>query len=88
MTQASELIYRRILSVETQIENARREDNRIQLTRLEGVRQAYVVDLMDVLNDEGRAVSRRSTDKFTPLSLPGTEEWIISRKEETLIDAV
>lgn len=80
-TLASELIYSRIVSVETQMHRAKEKGDQRRLAELESVRQAYVVDLKDVLNQESQFSNRRRGDKFNSLSLPDTEKWIENRRQ-------
>ena len=77
---ASDQILRRIEGVDLQIQKASESNDETKVAELSSVRRAYIVDLMDVLNEEGRLLQRRSTDTFKPYSLPDVEQFIKDRR--------
>lgn len=85
---ASAKIQRRILSVEQQMARAEEGDDRVTLERLRAVRQAYLVDLMDILNEENVLMFRRRSDTRKTFSLVETEKWVRERSSGDLELAV
>lgn len=70
---ASERILSRIISVQTQLENAQAAGDTVKAECHAKVRQAYLVDLIDVLNEEEQA---KPKDKRKSFNLASTEAWI------------
>lgn len=76
LVTASEKIKRRILDVDGQIERARVDRKEVRLNELVAVRKAYLVDLMDVLNEEEVLRKRRGTDDPKLFGIADVEKWI------------
>lgn len=71
---ASARILRRIKDVDRQIE--RSKNDQAELEQLGKVRRAYLIDLMDTLNEEQRLCKRRKDDPKISYDLPATERWV------------